>query len=290
MIELINYNWMPTIADHCLDLDEDFYTSADVTRLHSHPELDPKKVAEDDIVFVKTDYLYDRTFQQNFLPKIKNKFTLVTGISSYNIQGKESDILDNNYVKHWFCTNPPDVINPKVVPLPIGFEEKERAGGDQVVLNHQHDNAPLWENKSKKLYLPYHDIGTNPQRDAQIRLLAPLDFVEVETSRLSFSDYLEKMSQYRYILCLSGAGYDTHRNYESLLVGSTPVMLNSPLKRVFDFYNLPSVFLKGWNELEKIYNNLLIKSDYHWDVIAFLDVNSHKERILNYAKSRSFCG
>jgi hypothetical protein len=290
MRDLINYNWMPTIADHCLDLSEDFYASAGVSRLHNHPELDPEKVAEDDIVFVKTDYLHDWTFQRDFLPKIKNKFTLITGISSYNIQGKESDILDDNNVKHWFCTNPPDLINPKIIPLPIGFEEKERSGGNQEVLKNQRDNTPLWGNKLEKLYLPYHDLGTNPQRDEQRRFLASLDFVEIETRKLSFSDYLEKMSQYRYILCLSGAGYDTHRNYEALLVGSTPVMLNSPLKRLFDFYNLPSAFLKNWGELEKTYNNFLIKNDYHWDVTEFLDVNTHKERILSYAKSRSLCG
>ena len=158
------------------------------------------------------------------------------------------------------------------------------------MLKNQRDNTPLWGNKLEKLYLPYHDLGTNPQRDEQRRFLASLDFVEIETLKLSFSDYLEKMSQYRYILCLSGAGYDTHRNYEALLVGSTPVMLNSPLKRLFDFYNLPSAFLKNWGELEKTYNNFLIKNDYHWDVTDFLDVNTHKERILSYAKSRSLCG
>ena len=284
-LDFICYNWMPTVADHCMDLSEDFYASAGVSRLHNSTTINPERIQEDEVVFVKTDFIHNEEFQKTILPKIKNRFTLVTGISSYEVQGKESDILENDNVKHWFCTNPPDVNSDKIIPLPIGFEEKERDGGNQEILNSQRDNSPPWEDKLDKLYLPYHTIGTNPRRDSQVAFLASLSFVEIETDRLSFSDYLEKMGQYKYILCLSGAGHDTHRNYEALLVGSTPVMLNSPLKRVFDYYNLPSVFLKNWDELDNIYNNFLIKNDYYWDVTDFLDINTHKERILNYAKS-----
>ena len=282
MIELINYNWMPTIADHCLDLSPEFYASAGVRRLHSHMEFKPENVMENDIVFVKTDFVHNGTFQADFLPRISNKFTLVTGISSYSVEGKHQEILDNSLVKHWFCTNPPS--SKEVTPLPIGFEEKERSGGDQNVLNSALLNCPDWSSKSDKLYLPYHDVGTNPKRDAQVRFLSSLEYVDVETRRLGFTEYLNKMSQYKYILCLSGAGDDTHRNYEAMLVGSTPVMLVTPLKRVFDFYNLPSVFLREWYDLEKIYKDFLLKRKYNWDVTDFLNVNTHKERILSYAK------
>lgn len=282
MIELINYNWMPTIADHCLDLSPEFYASAGVSRLHSHMEFIPENVVENDIVFVKTDFVHNGTFQADFLPRIKNRFTLVTGISSYSVEGRHQEILDNGLVKHWFCTNPPS--SNEVIPLPIGFEEKERSGGDQHVLNSALLNYPKWSSKSDKLYLPYHDVGTNPKRDAQVRFLSSLEYVDVETERLGFIEYLNKMSKYKYILCLSGAGDDTHRNYEAMLVGSTPVMLVTPLKRVFDFYNLPSVFLREWYDLEKTYKDFLLKNKYNWDVTDFLNVNTHKERILSYAK------
>ena len=131
MIELINYNWMPTVANHCWDASPNFYATAGVSRLHNHSKPTPENIRENDILFVKTDYLYDHTFQTEFLPRIRKKFTLVTGISSYNVQGKEAAILNNSNVKHWFCTNPPDINHKKIIPLPIGFEEKERAGGNQ---------------------------------------------------------------------------------------------------------------------------------------------------------------
>lgn len=283
MINLINYNWMPTVANHVLDLAEEFYQAVGVSRLHNHSGFNPEDVKENDIVFVKTDYIYDQTFQEQYLPRIKNPFTLISGISSYNVIGKEHAIIMNKNVKHWFCTNPP-FQSSMITPLPIGFEEKERAGGNQGVLNAAKEGAPSWKNKSDKLYLPYHDVGTNPNRDKQISELAALDFVEVETQKLPFNEYLKKLGNYKYVLCLSGAGYDTHRNYEVLLVGSTPVMLNSPLKTVFDHYNLPSVFLKGWEMLGESYRNFMIKNKYNWDVTDFLNVNNHKKRILEYAK------
>ena len=288
MIDFINYNWMPTIADHCLDLPEEFYISAGVSRLHSRSELKPEDVMEDDIVFVKTDYLHDWTFQKDFLPKIKNRFTLVTGISSYNIQGKESDIIENENVKHWFCTNPPSTKNKKITPLPIGFEEKEREGGNQEILRNRWDKKREWKYKSDLMYLPYHTVGTNASRDSQIKYLESLDFVEVEKEKLPFDQYLEKMGRYKYIICLAGAGYDTHRNYEALLVGSMPIMVKSCVKQIYDFYELPAVFIEDWSEI----NWAKLQTDFVFydkpfpvdQVYKFLNVDLHKQRIISHAK------
>lgn len=279
---------MPTIADHCLDHSEEFYISAGVSRLHDHQGLEPEDVMEDDIVFVKTDYLHDWTFQRDFLPKIKNRFTLVTGISSYNIQGKESDIIENENVKYWFCTNPPSTKSKKMIPLPIGFEEKEREGGNQEILRSRWEKKREWNYKSNLMYLPYHTIGTNPSRDQQIKYLASLDFVEVEKEKLPFDQYLEKMGRYKYIICLPGAGHDTHRNYEALLVGSMPIMLTSCVKQIYDFYELPAVFIEDWSEIkwaklqtDFVYHDKPFPVD---QVYKFLNTDLHKERIISYAK------
>ena len=145
----INYNWMSTVADHVLDFDESFYIGAGVSRLHKKDNLDPSKVEEDDIVFVKTDYIYHGNFI-NILKLIKNKFTLISAGSSYNVSfGHPSylDILNSDKVKYWFCTNPPNIDHPKLIAMPIGFEEKEREGGDQEGYKKHWDNKLRWEIK-----------------------------------------------------------------------------------------------------------------------------------------------
>lgn len=274
---------MPTIADHCMDHPEEFYNSCGVSRLHNHPTMNAENVKENDIVFIKTDEIFNGNFQKNILPRIKNKFVLISGISSYSIDSSSClDIINNNLIKYWFCTNPPNINSDKLVPLPIGFEEKERDGGNQEILRKHWNNKTYWGNKSDLVYLPYHTMGTNPKRDQQIRFLESLNFVYIEKNKLPFDEYLNKMDKYKFIICLAGAGHDTHRNYESLLVGSVPIMINSPVKKIYDYYELPSVFLDNWASLSKN----TYKDKYSFDTVKdFLNIGFHTERVLRYAKS-----
>ena len=115
--------------------------------------------------------------------------------------------------------------------MPIGFEEKEREGGDQEVIKKHWDNKLRWENKINKLYLSYHTLGNNPNRDKNINHLSSLDFVHIERKKLPFDKYLNEVDKYKYTICLEGSGFDTHRNYESLLVGSIPIMIDSSVKK-----------------------------------------------------------
>jgi len=285
MTELISYNWMPTVADHIIDHSEDFYRSAGVSRLHNVDSMDPAAVEENDIVFVKTDEIYNGVFQKDVLPQIKNRFTLISGISSYTVgrNGDQSylDILNNKILKYWFCTNPPSVYyNDKIIPIPIGFEEKERDGGNQEVLNNQQSLKVEWEDKVDMLYLPFHTVGTNPERDSFISHLKSLDFVYAEENKLSFENYLSQVNKFRYTICLEGAGYDTHRNYEALLVDSIPI-ITPRMVRLFRYYSLPHFIVNNWFFTSK---PELDSKNISWNN-NFLNIEFHKERVLEYAKN-----
>ena len=271
-LKFINYNWMPTVADHVLDFDDSFYVNAGISRLHQKENLHPDEVKEGDIVFVKTDYIYHGQFI-NILKLIKNKFTLISAGSSYNVSlGHPSylDILNSDKVKYWFCTNPPNIDHPKLIATPIGFEEKEREGGDQEVIKKHWDNKLRWDDKINKLYLSYHTLGHNPSRDKK--------------NKLSFDKYLDEMGKYKYTICLEGSGFDTHRNYESLLVGSIPIMIDSSVKKIYKDWNLPSIFVDNWTDIRSNFdlykNNDLNKLSKN--VSNFLNISSHKEKILKY--------
>ena len=185
----ICYNWMPVYCDHAIDRNVDFYSSVGVSRLHNHHSFSPEDVKEGDCVFVKTDYIYSGYFQNYILPDIKNKFFLVSGISSYHI-GSNNDysflkIIESPKVIKWLCTNPPLHDSSKIVPLPIGFEEKERSGGKQDLISHFHINKTSFRRKKDKVLLPYHTLNTNPQRAHLFNILSRLDFVEVQRDKLS---------------------------------------------------------------------------------------------------------
>ncbi len=92
------------------------------------------------------------------------------------------------------------------------------------------------------------------------------------------------MGEYKFIICLEGSGYDTHRNYESLLVGSVPIMINSTIKSLYERYNLVSLFVDDWKEITEDFFNSILESEYCFDTSSdFLRVGFHADRIREYA-------
>ena len=252
--DFICYNYMPLVADHIVDISEDFYRSAGCTRLHNVDSFDPSSVKSGDIVFVKTDFIYSGEFQKNLLPLIDNKFILVSGISSYQVgsNGDDSylDIINSDKLIKWFCTNPPNLESDKIISIPIGFGEKERlGGGDQEVMRFVSNNSLPFKSKKDKLFLPFHEKSTNENREKYIEYLKSLDIVDYQDKKLGYREYLEQLSRYKYIICLEGRGWDTHRNYEASLVGSVPVMKNSNVKRFYQKNKIPSLFVDDWSEI-----------------------------------------
>jgi hypothetical protein len=246
---------MPMIADHCIDLPLDFYISCGVSRLHNHGDFIPENVQDGDVVFVKTDEIYNGRFQNLALPRIQNKFILVSGISSYNI-GSNGDtsymkILQDPKLIKWFCTNPPNTYSEKIIPLPIGFEEMERQGGNQMILADLFYTKTKFEEKKSKVLLPHHTFETNPIREKLYKMLSTFDFVDVQNEKLPFRSYMKLLDEYKFVICLEGSGPDVHRNYESLLVGSVPINLKNVIQQVFDYHNLPGVFLTSWDDLSE---------------------------------------
>jgi len=274
MVNLINYNFMTRPAIHCIDESDEFYRSCGVSRGNKNG-FDINNLKDGDIIFVKTDYVHSGLFQKQVLPLIKTKFILITGVSSFSVDEGDSSylsILDNTNLIKWFCTNPPSDYNEKILWLPIGFEEKERDGGNIEVLNYFYNNSTPWESKKDKIYIPYHS-NTFSTRNQIINELSKKDFVEVEQNRLGFKDYLSKMDKYKFILSLRGAGWDCHRHYESLLVGSVPIMDGGPILGFFKNNSLPvldtgeinsKIFTKSFNFL---YTKDFLTMEYHFSKI-----------------------
>ena len=72
-------------------------------------------------------------------------------------------------------------------------------------------------------------------------------FIEIEKSKLSFEEYLNKIKQYKFVLSLRGNGWDCHRNYEIIHSGSIPVMQDGPISKNFRINNIPHIILSDIN-------------------------------------------
>ena len=74
-------------------------------------------------------------------------------------------MLKSPKLMKWFCTNLPDINNDKIIALPMGFQERERLGGNQKILTGFLESKTKVSEKKERTLLPYHDFDTNLQRN-----------------------------------------------------------------------------------------------------------------------------
>ena len=67
------------------------------------------------------------------------------------------------------------------------------------------------------------------------------------SSKVSFDEYLGELKQYRFVACPRGNGVDTHRLWETIYLGSTPVITITELHRAVCSNHCH--VLKNWEEL-----------------------------------------
>jgi len=283
-VKFICYNWMPTISDHIIDLPERFYNEAGTSRLHDIDNFNPYSVKEGDLIFVKTDYIINGVFATHFLDKIYKKFNLITGISSYHLGRDGGDsykyILNHPNLNKWICTNPPVEKSEKIIPIPIGFQEQDREGGNQSFLEEVHNSTIKFEDKKDKILLPWHNPTTNSRRQEIFDYLKELPFVEVQKEKKSFKEYYELMNQYKFVIGIEGSGPDIHRNYETMLVGSIPINIKNIIQEVFEYHHASAVFLESWKDLDNNMFNKLLETRYNIDNNnKFLDLKTMIERV-----------
>jgi len=284
----IFYNWFGLFADHCVDASEDFYHTANTSRLHNKT-LTPNKVEKGDVIFVKTDYVYDGTFQEDYLPHISSPFILITGTSSYQVSNGCSidPILQHPFLIKWFCTNAP--AHAKIVPLPIGFQEKERPGGNQESISERHANKTPFERKKDRILLPYHIIHpphspegkrAGESRVKAIEQLSSLPFVDSQPEKLPWKDYMVLLDKYKFVMCLEGTGPDIHRNYEALALHCVPINIKTIMENLFSFHRLPGLFFSSWDHLNEDKFRNYVDFNYNFGPVdVFLKVKYHADLI-----------
>ena len=283
---LICYNFLPLTADHALDFPTEFYESHGLKRMHNMEMLRPEDVRTGDVIFVKTDFIVNDTFRTQFFDRINlaNWFSIVTGNSAYQLGRDGGDnylkMLNHPTLRKWYCTHPPETDNSKIVPLPIGFEEPGRMGGNQNLLYEFLNTNPQAVDKVDKVFLPYHTANTNAARNWAISHLGGLNNVAVQTDKQEFSDYLYSLQKHKYVVCLEGAGPDTHRNYETLLAGSIPIIKSSSIRALFEKYELPAIFVDSWEDVTDFFIQNLDYSQYNFDSVEkFLKAETHVKEV-----------
>jgi hypothetical protein len=247
------------IADMYLGTADDFiYNPAIFEQIEKH------QILEDiDAPFENppTLFLYSHLLKQ-FAKKLiyfSNPFTLITHNSDFNLT--ESDpvvqtILGSKKLVLWWGQNL-CFIHPKMRILPIGIANSMWDHGkvENLMI------GPI--KKSDDVYFNFNIYTNREKREPCYNVFKDqykfLPMVPVQ-------DNMRRLAQYKWCICPEGNGVDTHRLWEAMYLGSTPIVLRNPFIDALMHYTegeLPIYVVDSWAEL-KLPNAVQGNFDSKW--------------------------
>jgi hypothetical protein len=216
--------------------------------------------------FIKRDFMFrpgnyrgKRVFPIWANPIKYFKKPLVIGASDLATSLKEIHILKSLKVGAIFGTNLLNVQNTsESVPLGLTNNTKESAAhtifGNIEHLKVANYLTPLRDDFNGSIYVNF-SVANNPLvRNMLIKALKNTKGVHYDYFEMSDKariNYLMNLRHFSLVPCPEGNGIDTHRLWETLYMGGTPVIIrNKFLPRAVD--QLPIIQLNNWEEISDI--------------------------------------
>ncbi len=207
--------------------------------------IEPQNLKDGDIIFVKID-LIDKFFN-NIFPMIDKKFILITQNGDFSTDIKHKKYLYYKKLIAWFGQNP-GFQHPKHIPIPIGIENTFY-NPKKILFQRNITNLIPWKDRKYLLYLNYNPSTNSKHRKNLHKLFESFDNILIISKKVNYLTYMNHIGNSKYVLCPRGNGLDTHRFYETILMGSIPIVEHSLLD---------SLYLKTTSLIVNNYSDLTI--------------------------------
>lgn len=184
-------------------------------------------------------------------------------------------------VKKWYSNNV-STNNLRVVPVPIGLRTSPES---EVILRNQMENGrPPQRNLVYMNFLRHIPRQPNP-RKGLYEFFGGNNWVTEEGGyeHTPMKEFYEQIASHPFIISPPGAGPDCHRHWESILLGSIPIVLKSRVT-VQLLNDLPCLQVNNWTEVteEKLNKELpRLKKRFNSEAMGKIWFDYWKERILN---------
>mgnify|MGYP005637674837 FL=1 len=234
--------------------------------------FNPEDVKKNDTVFINSDLI--EVYFQIQHPKIGSKYFLISHNSDRNVDNNLTNLSDDKII-HWFAQNLVIKSNKITSIIPIGLENRRWLKyGKKRWFNTRQE-------KTKYILSSFNTFNNYKERNEADIFAKQSPIVDIKRFDKP-SEYFNEASKYKFVLCPSGNGADTHRLWESQILKSLPILLNSNFSSNLKKLGLPALYLDSWDELisysktdlDKIYekkinnnNNQLIYLDYWKKII-----------------------
>lgn len=205
------------------------------------------------IAYIKTDTLL---FQQPIewrgkIHSARPANIWISGHSDFPITKEVFDAYEKN-TKVWFATNKA-YVHPKLISIPIGITNNTNESSDHPIFG----NTDIMLEARKKprtiqnlVYMNFL-IHTFPQeRQLCYDIFLGKPWVTIGHSEKTMDArkrFLSEIRNHLFVLCPRGNGIDTHRLWETLYMGSIPIVKRDVA--VQDFTDLPILFVDDWSDV-----------------------------------------
>ena len=154
----------------------------------------------------------------------------------------------------------------KVIPAPYGLQRAMNPQDDRIgVIKNFMKFPPM-----KPLTFLYvsHNESSNQERIGIKDLFREKRWAIVDESRSSYSEFLGKMCQAKFMICPKGNAIDCHRNWEVLYMRRVPIMKHHPYLEVL-FKDYPVLFVNDYSEVTE---ELLIDNEHLYQQAQEMDL------------------
>lgn len=186
-----------------------------------------------DWVFVNGDYIPQLVSRIPLLFVGGKKFVFIVHNSDLPFGMQQFRLLAQHSI-HIYAINT-TIRHQMITTIPLGFVDKQ---------------LPLLSGfkggSSERPYEIYVNFSTNTNSPKRKECLDAFkdDPRVVYHQNLSVPEYLMDLCRSKFVLCPEGTGMDTHRVYESILCGATPVVLRNSLSHLYE--KLPVCIVDKW--------------------------------------------
>ena len=230
-------------------------------------------------VYVCSDLL--KFFVNTILPKINKRFILVSGDSDLCVpkeiltQNETNRLLSSPYIIKWFLQNTKIQECDKMIQIPIGLdyhtisnnpthnwklENESHLPGQQelILIDVKKHSKPLNERKIK-IYVNFSLTNDRfNDRKESLENINP-NLVEINNEFTKRTKNWEIITNYAFVLSPFGNGMDCHRTWETICLGSIPIVRAPNFKKLFE--DLPVLIVNNWSDISE---ELLTKTLYEF--------------------------
>jgi hypothetical protein len=203
------------------------------SRYPGHPKYSAMEARTGERVFINGDLVY--AFVRNLSSIYKRRHIYVIHNSDEPFDsGKLTALLPTSI--HIYAINT-TVKHPQLTTIPLGVPDAHI----HYLTTFKRPDVP----RSIEVYMNF-SIHTQSQKRLECYNAMKDDPRVVIVGNLTSQDYYDDLCRSKYVLCPEGTGIDTHRVWEAILCGATPVVLRNSLVHLYAAY--PVKIVDSWSE------------------------------------------